>query len=198
MAPLAATLAIFGCLALGTRMLTAVGGGPSAFGGGDAIGSLPFSGPLPPEAVASEAKPSIVLEGPSYEAIHALVLDAYGDGYVEVFDLSELGGGVRVEFQGHVTVVLDRTALGTLGVTAGLDVSQGFSGGMAILTKNQHLLRTQGLPVQGDLALPLQTLAASGVLDSGQLALHSISLTQHHHLLGMSCSGGTLRLVSGD
>ena len=202
MATLAFGAAVLGCLALGARTLLAGGGDPPLeFGGGDAIGSLPFSAP-PPEYLVGGPSPSIVLEGPSLAAINALVIDAYangssGDAWVEVIDMGE-DSGVRVEIQGHVTVVLDRNAIGAFGISTGLDVSQGFSGGLGILTQNNRPVRTQILPAEGDLALPLVTLANSGALDTGILTFHSVSVEQHHHLLQMSCSGGTLRLVSGN
>ncbi len=189
LAPLALCAAVFACLALGARTLL-------AGGGGDAIGSLPCAPLPPPESMLGEPKPSIVLEGPSLAAVKALVIDAYGDGYFQVLNLPE--GGVRVEVQGRVTVVLDRNGLGVLGVSTGLDVSQGFSSGLGVLIQNQRPVRTQILPAQGDLDLPLQALAASGALDSGILTLRSVSLTHQHHQLEMSCSGGTVRLASGN
>jgi len=196
LALLAASAAVCGCLALGARTLMAGDGGeePSAFGGGDAIGSLPCTSPPGPESMTAGSVPSIVLEGPSLATIQSLVLDAYGDGYAEVFDLGE--DGVRVELQGDVTVVLDRNSLDTEGFRAGLDVSQGFSGGLGLLLQNQRLLRSQILPAVGDLEVPLQALAGSGVLDTNILTLQSISVQQKHHELSLACSGGTLRMVS--
>jgi hypothetical protein len=196
LATLAMTAAVFGCLALGARTLVAGGGGGMSVGGGDAIGSLPFSGPTPPENLTGLQMPSVVFEAPSLAAVKAIVLDAYGDGYAEISDLPG-DGGVRVELQGHVTVVLDRNTFEASGVRAALDVSQGFSGGIAIFSQNQRLIRTQLLPAHGDLALPLGQLASSGVLDAGILTVHSVSIGQAHHRLDLSTSGGTLRVVSG-
>ena len=188
---------ILGCLALGGRTLSADGGnnggGPMTPGGGDAIGSLPFTSG-PPEGQIVVPKPSIVFEGQSLEAIQSLVVDAWGDGYAQLTELGETGG-VRVELQGRVTVLLNRSRLHETQVTFGLDVSQGFSGGMAILSKEPHVLKTQLLPATGDLALPLGVLSASSLLDTGGLTLHSVSTTQKHHKLQIAGSGGTLRLV---
>lgn len=164
-------------------------------GGGDAIGSLPFAGQPPGGALAQQAMPSIVLEGPDLAAIQALVIDAWGDGYAELFNLG-IGGWVRVELQGSVSLVLDRNQLASSPVRYGLDVSQGFSGGLGVLTQNQHILRTQILPATGDLSLPLPLLASSGVIDQGALTMHSFNALQRHHRLEISGSGGTVRLDS--
>ncbi len=186
-------VAVFGCLALGVRTLIA-DGGPTAPGGGDAIGSLPF-GYVPPQGLVAGPRPSIVFEAPTFAAIQALVIDAWGEGYAEFTDLGP-EGGVRVELQGQVSVILDRNLVGVLPVHFGLDVSQGFAGGLGILTQNQHVLQTQQLPAVGDLELPLGMLAASGLLDQSALTLHSINAARQRHRLEMSGSGGTLRLVS--
>ena len=190
-------LLVGGCfLALGVQNLSA-DGGPCVPGGGDAIGSLPKIVPLPPDGLQAPRPPSIVLEGPSLEAIEDLVVDAFGDGYAEVFE-PDSQGNVRVELQGRVTVVLDRIRLDTLGVDVRLDVSQGFSGGIGILSQGPRFSGIQTLPAAGDLFLPLQNLAHSGVLDVGPVTLHSISLQLKHHILEMSASGGTLRLCTRD
>lgn len=192
-----AAIAIALCLGLGRELTAAGGGDPMMPGGGDAIGSLPFSTPLtPPSGFASEpAKPSIVFEGPSVAAIQSVVIDAVGTGYAELFHSTE--GGVRVELQGKVSVLLDRNRLASSGVKYALDVSQGFSGGLLLLTGGARS-SSQWLPAQGDLALPLVELAASGLLDEDVLRLHSISPTGKHHMLEMACSGGTLRLLTRD
>ncbi len=192
-ASLTVAVAIFGCLALGVRSLIADGGGPAA-PGGDAIGSLPFGYVPPPEGFVGGQRPSIVLEAPNLAAIQALVIDAWGAGYAEFTDLGT--EGVRVELQGQVSLLLDRNLVGVLPVHFGLDVSQGFAGGLGILTQNQHVLQTQQLPAVGDLNLPLEMLSSAGVLDHGELKLHSINAARQHHWLEMSGSGGTLRLVS--
>jgi hypothetical protein len=189
-----ATVAVLGCLALGARTLTAGdGSGPMAAGGGDAIGSLPFQASPPPESLAG-SRPSIVFEGPSLAAIKAVVVDAWGEGYAEISALPE--GGVRVELQGSVGVHLDRHLLHGTAVSFGLDVSQGFSSGLAVLTQGNQVIRTQALPEAGDLDLPLAMLCDSGVLDEGGLTLHSFSLLKRHHGLDLSSEGGLLRLVS--
>lgn len=192
-----AAIAIALCLGVGRDLTAAGGGDPMMPGGGDAIGSLPYSTPLsPPSGFASEpVKPSIVFEGPSVAAIQAVVVDAVGTGYAELFQLPE--GGVRVELQGKVSVLLDRNRLAGSGVKYALDVSQGFSGGLLILTGGARS-SSQWLPAQGDLALPLVELAASGLLDEDVLRMHSISVAGKHHMLEMACSGGILRLLSRD
>ena len=192
-------LAVGGLLLVaGARSLFADGGGTLPSGGGDAIGSLPMTFGGGPEGASSQRPPSIVLEGPSLAAIDLLVVDAYGQGgYAEVFAPDAMGR-VRVELQGSITAVLDRNRLNTLGVTVGLDVSQGFSGGIGILSKGSRLTATQQLPMLGDLSIPLASLSSSGLLDSGALTLHSISLQQQHHILEMSGSGNAVRLVSRD
>jgi hypothetical protein len=186
--------AVFVCLAMGARTLIAGDNGEMTPGGGDAIGSLPFTSPPPPEHIIGEQRPSIVLEAPTLAAIQTLVVDAWGTGYAEFTNLGE--AGVRVELQGEVSLVLDRNQLHNSPVIFGLDVTQGFSGGLAVITQNQQVLRTQELPVEGDLDLPLGMLSDTGALDSGGLELHSISLTKRHHKLDLSTSGGTLRLVA--
>ena len=192
LATVAAFAAVLGCLSLGARTLLA--DEPLNLGGGDAIGSLPHSYLIPPLSVASGQQPSIVLEAPTLEAIQAVVIDVRGTGFVEVVDA---GDGVRVELQGTLTAILDRNLLEPLGVRVSLDVSQGFSGGLGVISQNQHVLRTQILPSAGDLALPLAELTGSGLLDPGSLILNSFSVDKHHHALDMSCSGGTIRLASG-
>ena len=193
-ATLTMAVAILSCLALGVRNLVADGGG-TAPGGGDAIGSLPFGALPPPEGLLGSQRPSIVFEAPNLALIQALVIDAWGDGYAEFTDLGT-EHGVRVELQGQVSVLLDRNLVGVLPVQFGLDVSQGFAGGFAFLSQNQHVLQAQQLPAVGDLRLPLEMLSASAVLDHGALTLHSINSSRQHHWLDMTGSGGTLRLVS--
>jgi len=178
-------------LAIGAMDLSA-DGGPCLPGGGDAIGSLPKHFPAPPDGLHSQP-PSIVLEGPSLEAIESLVVDAFGEGYAEVFE-PDAQGRVRVELQGRVTAVLDRIRLDTTGVVVRLDVSQGFSSGLAILSQGTRISGTQTLPATGDLALPVANLAHAGVLDVGPVLLHSVSVQHAHHYLQMSSSGGTVRL----
>ena len=78
-----------------------------------------------------------------------------------------------------------------------LMLARGLSGGLGVISQNQHVLRTQILPSAGDLALPLAELTGSGLLDPGSLILNSFSVDKHHHALDMSCSGGTIRLASG-
>jgi hypothetical protein len=192
----AASAVLCGCFALSARTLIAADGGSMFGGGGDAIGSLPFNMEPPEGFTAPPNSPSIVLEGPSISTIASVVLDAYGEGYAQAFDLGE--GRVRVELQGRVTLVLDRNGFALAGVTAALDVSQGFSSGLGVVAVNQRILRTQILPGEGDLELPLQQLAESGALDHGVMSFHSFSVTQAHHQLDLGCSGGTIRLVSAD
>lgn len=179
-------------LAIGTMNLAA-DGGPCLPGGGDAIGSLPKHLPSPPDGLQSPVPPSIVFEGPSLEAIESLIVDAFGEGYAEVFE-PDAQGTVRVELQGRVSAVLDRTRLDTLDVVVHLDVSQGFSSGIAILSQGPRISGVQTLPATGDLHLPLAHLAHSGVLDVGPVLLHSVSTQVTHHFLQMSASGGTVRL----
>ncbi|MEO6709605.1 MAG: hypothetical protein ABI054_02980 [Planctomycetota bacterium] len=193
-AGLALAAAVFACLSLGARTLTAGDGPPMSAGGGDAIGSLPFHYGAPPELPVYGTSPSISFEGPNLQTIQAQIVDAYGEGYCELFTLPS--GGVRVEIQGKATLVLDRSLLGTHGVSTGLDVTQGFSGGMAIITQSPRPVRTQLLPVAGDLCLPLANLSATGALDLGPMNVHSVSLTGAHHSFDLSTSGGTLRLVT--
>ena len=192
---LLATAAVLACLAIGPRDLRAGDGGGLHPGGGDAIGSLPYILELPPEGLTGPTMPSISLEGPSLSAVLSVVVDAWGDGYAQ---LSSLGNepGVRVELQGSVSLLLDRNRLPTSGVRIGLDVSQGFSGGLGVVMQKGRVLRTQILPETGDLELPLDTLAASGALDTFGLSFHSYSTSMHHHVLDMVGSGGTIRLSS--
>ncbi|HUR28753.1 MAG TPA: hypothetical protein VM509_11245 [Planctomycetota bacterium] len=196
LAVMAASAVLCACFALSARTLIAAEGGTMfGGGGGDAIGSLPFT--VPPEGLTAPiSSPSIVLEGQSLARIQSVVLDAYGEGFAQAFDLGE--NGVRVELQGRVTLVLDRNAISLAGVTAALDVSQSFSSGLGIVSVNQRILRTQLLPAEGDLELPLKSLSESGALDTGVMNFHSVSVTQLHHRLDLSCSGGTMRLVSGN
>ncbi|HTF91159.1 MAG TPA: hypothetical protein VK843_22275 [Planctomycetota bacterium] len=193
-AGLALAAAVFACLSMGARTLIAGDDPPMSAGGGDAIGSLPFHHGAPPELPIHGMSPSISFEGPSLQVIQEQIVDAYGAGYCELFNLPS--GAVRVEIQGPVTLVLDRNLLGSHGVTTGLDVTQGFSAGMAIITQAPRPVRTQLLPGQGDFCLPLANLSATGALDSGPMNVHSVSLTGLHHNFDMSCSGGTLRLVT--
>lgn len=196
LAILAAGAVLCGCFALSARTLIASDGG-SMFGsgGGDAIGSLPFAAGSPEGVAAPVSAPSIVLEGPTLAAIQAVVVDAYGEGYAQAFYSEE--GRVRLELQGRVTLIVDRNIIGVSGVTVGLDVSQGFSSGLGILSLNQRILRTQVLPAAGDLEVPVKLLSESGVLDNGVMTLNSISVAQMHHRLDLSGSGGTIRMVSG-
>lgn len=194
--PLGLAALALGCLALAPTLLRAGdNGGPLSVGGGDAIGSLPFV-PTPPEGLVAPGMPtapSIVLEGPSLAAINELVVDAWGDGWAE---LAHTQAGVRVELQGRVQLLVDRNRLGESEVTVALDVSQGFSGGLGVLTLNSQVVSHQFLPQFGDLVLPLGMLSESGFLDEGVLTLHSFSTTRKHHGLDMTGSGGLLRLSS--
>lgn len=189
---LALAAAAIGCLALAPGRLTAADGFPMSTGGGDAIGSLPFTVP-PPEYLLTPPRPSIVLEAPSLAAIESVVLDAWGDGYAEFL---EGEAGVRIELQGRVQLLLDRQRLEAGVVRLAFDVSQGFSSGLGVLSKGPQVLGTQLLPAEGDLALPLEGLLAGGLLDESMLNLHCYSLGRRHHELELSASGNTVRLSS--
>lgn len=185
--------ALAGFLALGVPSLHARAACPTPNGGGDAIGSLPFQN-LNPESLGGGLVPSIVLEGPTLDAIRNVVVDATGEGYAELFDNG--AEGVRVELQGRVTLIVDRNLLHDSGVTFGLDVTQNFQCGIAVITQFNHPLRTVNLPAAGDFGIPLEMLSNSGALDTGGLAVHSFNPAKKHHVLDLSGSGGTLRLDS--
>jgi hypothetical protein len=170
--------------------------GSSAFGGGDAIGSLPLVPQVPAGGSSSSqyAPPSFTLEG-SLPHILALVVDAQGTGHAE---LEALGfNNVRIQFYGSVTLTLDRTLVSQLPVRTGLDLGTDFGGGVAVFSMNHHRLATQVLPPHY-LAIPLKNLDQAGVFDQGQLSVHSISPTHKHHRLEMWAAANTLVVQARD
>jgi len=182
---------------------TMMGGGGGT--GGDSIGSLPqaltASGGTGPaftdgEATFGPAAPAFSLVGAESDILAAIV-DAFPTGVGGSYAVIPVEGGrVRYEFYNRVTLLLDLDRLMTTPVMSQIRIGATFQGAAATLAVGGQVRATQALPI-GALPLPLQNLAAAGVLNQG-LLWHAVNNAHQHRILELKQLGGVLRIEQRD
>lgn len=167
--------------------------------GDDLIGTLPVvypenpldglaSGPegLDPGSPAGPES-SFTLTGTAAD-LEALVLDAYGEGYVEVAETGTIGV-YDFDFVGDVNLVLDRDGLERSRVRSALRPGLADLGGLGFVSwKGQHV-SAFGLD-QAALVVPFDGLLGGGVLDQGAVSVLLQGLGGGQTYVDLSTSAG--------
>ncbi len=192
------------------RSVLAARGEELQFGGtgGDSIGSLPLQAPGAGSQSVGEhgqagvpttvgpQRPSIVLTGREADLL-AVLLDATPNSADANYAVQQLADGrLRLEFQGQLTLMLDRERLMNTPVTAQIRVGSSFVGGVATLSVGGEVRGVQALPL-GYLPLPLQQLSSSGVLPLG-MKWRANSLGGQTRTLDLHQAGSVIHVVQHD
>ena len=186
--------ALLAALMLGLAALPSEADMNSAGGGSESVGSLPSSiGPGPGEVGSPTLRGlafQLVLVGDEAE-LRALIADATGTGSWTLQRL-EAPGLVRLVFQGHVELSLDRAALERSFATVSLELGPAFSGGLLGVSTGsaRHLSPVGSL----EIGLHLQQLSWSGLADRG-VVLHALTPERQRSRLAISSTPDRIVLV---
>jgi hypothetical protein len=179
---------LLAALALGTGAYANVGAqgeggdGTPGFSPGDLVGTLPvfIGGDSPSDAINNPAlmgmkavvQPAFTVYG-SNSALQDLIDDASGNGFVTVY--GQPGAGTqRLVFHGDVSVSLDRSVLLRQSFETQLWIGSGFGSALGVVSYEGTRGAAFHAGSDSQVDLPLSALAATDVLDSGQV---SIALT---------------------
>lgn len=180
---------------------------PSGSGaGGDTVGTLPLmSNPPPPPsplmapggssstAPTGPQTPILTLQGPLTE-LQSMIVDAYGDGGVYV---AFLGNGIaRMEFYGHDTVLLDRTAYANSFVKAQISIGSSFQNALARISVNGVIRQTHVLH-EGTIDTRLRQMSQTGLIDVG-VVWHAESVNHLHSVLEFKGTGNLIKIEQRD
>lgn len=171
--------------------------------GDDLIGSLPIMYPddaasglsSGPQTFGGELDQTmdvtLTLTGTMNE-VEAAILDAYGEGWVEVEKTAEASIFTYV-FHGDVVVDMKRGVLerGLLG--AGLRPGQDFMGGQGKVDWNGNTANT--FPIASpEIDLPFQSVLMNGAADAGPIDLDMLSRTHNYSHFGLQSFGDVIQL----
>jgi hypothetical protein len=194
-------LALLAGFGLFTGTLLADGGASGSGAGGDTVGTLPVMSNPPAPLIdpngglpaSGPAVPILSLSGPLSE-LKAMIVDAYGEGYVV---LTWLGNGdVRFDFYGHDTVILDRTRFLNSFIKAQITVGSSFQGAIVRLFVNDVLRSTHALSA-GMIDTRLRKMTQTGLIDLG-VVWHAENAQHTHSVMSFKGTGNLVKIEQRD
>ena len=145
--------------------------GPS----GDDLGSLPgITGGGGWVVSRIDTRPAFSLEGGAVSDISSAILDAEGDGDIDVYSLPD--GGVRYLFRGNLRVRLDENVLALNDVKVGLTAPGGTNPLLAQAVLQNQVLTPVTIAPGETLELPLERMHMAGMLDARLRTFHPVHL----------------------